>query len=50
MTKMVQTSALQILWYEAKPLTHPAEALTQAGSKTADVCRKHGVSEATFYK
>ncbi len=22
----------------------------EAGSKTADVCRKHGVSEATFYK
>ena len=21
----------------------------EAGSKTADVCRKHGVSEATFY-
>ncbi len=21
-----------------------------AGAKTADVCRKHGVSEATFYK
>jgi hypothetical protein len=22
----------------------------QAGAKTADVCRKHGVSEAAFYK
>jgi len=22
----------------------------EAGSKTADVCRKHGVNEATFYK
>ena len=22
----------------------------QAGMKTADVCRKHGISEATFYK
>ncbi len=22
----------------------------EAGSKTADVCRRHGVSEATFYK
>jgi putative transposase len=22
----------------------------EAGGKTADVCRKHGVSEATFYK
>jgi len=22
----------------------------EAGSKTADVCRKHGISEATFYK
>ena len=22
----------------------------EGGSKTADVCRKHGVSEATFYK
>ncbi len=22
----------------------------EAGTKTADVCRKHGVSEATFYK
>jgi putative transposase len=22
----------------------------EAGAKTADVCRKHGVSEATFYK
>ncbi|MFA7602055.1 MAG: transposase, partial [Novosphingobium sp.] len=22
----------------------------EAGSKTADVCRKHGVSSATFYK
>lgn len=22
----------------------------ETGSKTADVCRKHGVSEATFYK
>jgi putative transposase len=22
----------------------------ESGSKTADVCRKHGVSEATFYK
>ena len=22
----------------------------EAGVKTADVCRKHGVSEATFYK
>ena len=21
----------------------------EAGAKTADVCRKHGVSEATFY-
>jgi putative transposase len=21
----------------------------EAGSKTADVCRKHGISEATFY-
>jgi|TARA_R110000787_G_C13356330_1_gene439593 putative transposase len=22
----------------------------EAGMKTADVCRKHGISEATFYK
>jgi putative transposase len=22
----------------------------EAGAKTADVCRKHGLSEATFYK
>jgi putative transposase len=22
----------------------------EAGAKTADVCRKHGVSQATFYK
>jgi putative transposase len=22
----------------------------EAGAKTADICRKHGVSEATFYK
>ena len=22
----------------------------EAGAKTADVCRKHGMSEATFYK
>ena len=22
----------------------------ETGAKTADVCRKHGVSEATFYK
>jgi putative transposase len=22
----------------------------EAGQKTADVCRKHGISEATFYK
>lgn len=22
----------------------------EAGSRTADVCRRHGVSEATFYK
>jgi Transposase. len=22
----------------------------EAGAKTADVCRRHGVSEATFYK
>ncbi len=22
----------------------------EAGAKTADVCRKHGVSAATFYK
>jgi putative transposase len=22
----------------------------EAGSKTADVCRQHGISEATFYK
>ncbi|HTT81042.1 MAG TPA: transposase, partial [Stellaceae bacterium] len=22
----------------------------EAGGKTADVCRKHGISEATFYK
>jgi putative transposase len=22
----------------------------ESGAKTADVCRKHGVSEATFYK
>ncbi len=22
----------------------------EAGSKTADVCRKHGISSATFYK
>ncbi len=22
----------------------------EAGSRTADVCRKHGISEATFYK
>jgi putative transposase len=22
----------------------------EAGAKTADVCRKHGISEATFYK
>ena len=22
----------------------------EAGSRTADICRKHGVSEATFYK
>lgn len=22
----------------------------EAGSKTADVCRKHGIGEATFYK
>jgi putative transposase len=22
----------------------------EAGAKTADVCRKHGVSEATFYR
>ncbi len=22
----------------------------ESGSKTADVCRRHGVSEATFYK
>jgi len=22
----------------------------EAGAKTADVCRKHGVSDATFYK
>lgn len=22
----------------------------EAGTKTADVCRKHGVSQATFYK
>jgi putative transposase len=22
----------------------------EAGAKTAEVCRKHGVSEATFYK
>lgn len=22
----------------------------EAGSKTADVCRKHGISDATFYK
>lgn len=22
----------------------------EAGLKTADVCRKHGISEATFYK
>ncbi len=22
----------------------------ESGSKTADVCRKHGISEATFYK
>jgi putative transposase len=22
----------------------------ESGSKTADVCRKHGVSDATFYK
>lgn len=22
----------------------------EAGARTADVCRKHGVSEATFYK
>ncbi len=22
----------------------------KAGGKTADVCRRHGVSEATFYK
>jgi len=22
----------------------------EAGAKTADVCRKHGISSATFYK
>lgn len=22
----------------------------EAGSRTVDVCRKHGISEATFYK
>ena len=22
----------------------------QAGAKTADICRKHGISDATFYK
>ena len=22
----------------------------EAGAKTADVCRRHGISEATFYK
>lgn len=22
----------------------------EAGSKTADICRRHGVSDATFYK
>ena len=22
----------------------------EAGAKTADVCRKHGISQATFYK
>jgi len=22
----------------------------EAGAKTADVCRKHGISDATFYK
>jgi putative transposase len=22
----------------------------EAGAKTADICRKHGISEATFYK
>jgi putative transposase len=22
----------------------------EAGAKTAEICRKHGVSEATFYK
>jgi putative transposase len=22
----------------------------EAGSKTADICRKHGISDATFYK
>ena len=22
----------------------------EAGAKTADICRKHGVSDATFYK
>jgi putative transposase len=22
----------------------------EAGAKTADICRKHGISQATFYK
>jgi putative transposase len=32
------------------PDVAPATLTQEAGAKTADVCRKHGVSEATFYK
>lgn len=28
----------------------PPDGYHEAGAKTVDVCRKHGISDATFYK
>ena len=40
--------------HEAEPFhgraDHRDVAGQEAGAKTADVCRKHGISSATFYK
>ena len=40
--------------HEAEPVhgrtDHRDIAEQEAGAKTADVCRKHGISSATFYK
>ena len=40
--------------HEAKPVHGRADhrdfAEQEVGAKTADVCRKHGISSATFYK